>query len=78
MALLKSLLSAGFLLIPFNWKVLFNYKSKVCFGWQIDEHVQREIMNHRSLRHPNIVRFKEVFVAIPIGCTGSCAMLKCY
>ncbi|KAL0367977.1 UNVERIFIED_CONTAM: Serine/threonine-protein kinase SAPK1 [Sesamum calycinum] len=28
-------------------------------GKKIDEHVQREIMNHRSLRHPNIVRFKE-------------------
>lgn len=28
---------------------------------QIDEHVQREIMNHRSLKHPNIVRFKEVW-----------------
>ena len=28
---------------------------------QIDEHVQREIMNHRSLKHPNIVRFKEVY-----------------
>lgn len=27
---------------------------------QIDEHVQREIMNHRSLKHPNIIRFKEV------------------
>ncbi len=27
---------------------------------QIDENVQREIINHRSLRHPNIVRFKEV------------------
>lgn len=32
-----------------------------CFGLlQIDEHVQREIMNHRSLKHPNIIRFKEV------------------
>ncbi|KAJ8544022.1 hypothetical protein K7X08_025640 [Anisodus acutangulus] len=31
-------------------------------GKKIDEHVQREIMNHRSLRHPNIVRFKEVFL----------------
>lgn len=30
------------------------------FLLQIDEHVQREIMNHRSLKHPNIVRFKEV------------------
>lgn len=29
---------------------------------QIDENVQREIINHRSLRHPNIVRFKEVSV----------------
>jgi len=27
---------------------------------QIDENVQREIINHQSLRHPNIVRFKEV------------------
>ncbi|KAK1304406.1 Serine/threonine-protein kinase SAPK3 [Acorus calamus] len=25
---------------------------------KIDENVQREIINHRSLRHPNIVRFK--------------------
>ncbi|GJM91497.1 hypothetical protein PR202_ga07873 [Eleusine coracana subsp. coracana] len=28
-------------------------------GKKIDENVQREIINHRSLRHPNIVRFKE-------------------
>ncbi|CAI0422179.1 unnamed protein product [Linum tenue] len=28
-------------------------------GSKIDEHVQREIMNHRSLKHPNIIRFKE-------------------
>lgn len=31
-------------------------------GEKIDEHVQREIMNHRSLNHPNIVRFKEVLL----------------
>ncbi|XP_020255773.1 serine/threonine-protein kinase SAPK2-like isoform X1 [Asparagus officinalis] len=31
-------------------------------GEKIDEHVQREIMNHRSLTHPNIVRFKEVLL----------------
>lgn len=31
-------------------------------GPKIDEHVQREIMNHRSLKHPNIIRFKEVFL----------------
>jgi len=32
---------------------------------QIDENVAREIINHRSLRHLNIIRFKEVccFVA---------------
>ncbi|KAJ0672557.1 putative protein kinase CAMK-OST1L family [Helianthus annuus] len=29
-------------------------------GSKIDENVQREIINHRSLRHPNIIRFKEV------------------
>ncbi|WOL17854.1 serine/threonine-protein kinase SAPK7-like [Canna indica] len=29
-------------------------------GRRIDENVAREIMNHRSLRHPNIIRFKEV------------------
>ncbi|XP_044484498.1 serine/threonine-protein kinase SAPK2-like [Mangifera indica] len=31
-------------------------------GQKIDEHVQREIMNHRALKHPNIIRFKEVFI----------------
>ncbi|CAN6241507.1 unnamed protein product [Urochloa humidicola] len=29
-------------------------------GSRIDENVFREIVNHRSLRHPNIIRFKEV------------------
>ncbi|KAM0030322.1 putative protein kinase CAMK-OST1L family [Helianthus debilis subsp. tardiflorus] len=31
-------------------------------GSKIDENVQREIINHRLLRHPNIIRFKEVFL----------------
>ncbi|XP_028776577.1 serine/threonine-protein kinase SAPK2-like [Neltuma alba] len=31
-------------------------------GIKIDEHVQREITNHRSLMHPNIIRFKEVLL----------------
>lgn len=31
-------------------------------GQKIDENVAREIINHRSLRHPNIIRFKEVVV----------------
>uniref|UniRef100_A0A6N2KHS1 protein-serine/threonine phosphatase n=1 Tax=Salix viminalis TaxID=40686 RepID=A0A6N2KHS1_SALVM len=33
----------------------------VCWGGdiQIDEHVQREIRNHSSLKHPNIIIFKE-------------------
>ncbi|KAE7997630.1 hypothetical protein FH972_002246 [Carpinus fangiana] len=29
-------------------------------GHRIDENVAREIINHRSLRHPNIIRFKEL------------------
>ncbi|XAR73952.1 Non-specific serine/threonine protein kinase [Bertholletia excelsa] len=31
-------------------------------GDKIDGNVHREIINHRSLRHPNIVRFKEVIL----------------
>ncbi|CAN4107651.1 unnamed protein product [Withania somnifera] len=31
-------------------------------GEKIDENVKREIINHRSLRHSNIVRFKEVIL----------------
>ncbi|KAI3669212.1 hypothetical protein L6452_40439 [Arctium lappa] len=31
-------------------------------GHKIDEHVEREILNHRSLKHPNIIRFKEVLL----------------
>lgn len=39
------------------WSICF---SLWCCVLQIDENVQREIINHRSLRHPNIIRFKEV------------------
>ncbi|KAJ6821653.1 serine/threonine-protein kinase SAPK7 [Iris pallida] len=31
-------------------------------GQRVDENVAREIINHRSLRHPNIIRFKEVLL----------------
>ncbi|XP_020216633.1 serine/threonine-protein kinase SRK2I isoform X1 [Cajanus cajan] len=31
-------------------------------GDKIDANVKREIINHRSLRHPNIIRFKEVIL----------------
>ncbi|KAH7660860.1 Non-specific serine/threonine protein kinase protein [Dioscorea alata] len=31
-------------------------------GEKIDEHVKREIINHRSLKHMNIIRFKEVIL----------------
>ncbi|KAL9327687.1 hypothetical protein ACSQ67_002690 [Phaseolus vulgaris] len=31
-------------------------------GDKIDQNVKREIINHRSLRHPNIIRFKEVIL----------------
>jgi len=42
------------------------------FGFpQIDEHVQREIMNHRSLKHPNIIRFKEVNIPLSRTCISS-------
>lgn len=34
------------------------------YDLQIDENVAREIINHRSLRHPNIIRFKEAIRAI--------------
>ncbi|PKA56829.1 Serine/threonine-protein kinase SAPK7 [Apostasia shenzhenica] len=42
-------------------------------GHKIDENVAREIINHRSLRHPNIIRFKEValtptYLAIVMEC----------
>lgn len=45
--------------IVFTSSLLF---SDLLFGnWlQIDEKVQREIINHRSLRHPNIIQFREV------------------
>ncbi|GAU29277.1 hypothetical protein TSUD_226480 [Trifolium subterraneum] len=31
-------------------------------GNKIDENVEREIINHRSLSHPNIINLKEIFV----------------
>ncbi|GAB4861271.1 Serine/threonine-protein kinase sapk2 [Ancistrocladus abbreviatus] len=31
-------------------------------GSKIDEHVVREIVNHSSLKHPNIIKFKEVLL----------------
>ncbi|XP_050372267.1 serine/threonine-protein kinase SRK2H-like [Argentina anserina] len=31
-------------------------------GCKIDENVAREIINHRTLRHPNIIGFREVFL----------------
>jgi len=31
-------------------------------AWQIDRNVEREIVNHRALNHPNIIGFKEVFL----------------
>ncbi|KAG5525855.1 hypothetical protein RHGRI_032221 [Rhododendron griersonianum] len=34
-------------------------------GLKIDENVAREIINHRSLRHPNIIRFKEASIRVP-------------
>jgi len=31
-------------------------------GSQITRHVEREILNHRTLQHPNVVSFREVYV----------------
>ena len=38
---------------------------------QIDKNVERELINHRSLLHPNIIRFKEVRLG---SCSGRCSM----
>ncbi|GFY89356.1 protein kinase superfamily protein [Actinidia rufa] len=41
-------------------------------GRKIDENVAREIINHRSLRHPNIIRFKEAsipYLLLPVVLT---------
>ena len=42
---------------------------------QIDEHVQREIINHRSLKHPNIIRFKEVNI-VPLSHLSFFSVIK--
>jgi len=42
------------------WDYKFFFLLFLLFHFQIDENVAREIINHRSLRHPNIIRFKEV------------------
>ncbi|CAN7020033.1 unnamed protein product [Brassica rapa subsp. trilocularis] len=34
-------------------------------GSKIDEDLVREIMKHKSLHHPNVIRFKEVMVSTP-------------
>ncbi|EXB63558.1 Serine/threonine-protein kinase SRK2E [Morus notabilis] len=50
-------------------------------GEKIDENVQREIINHRSLRHPNIVRFKEArffFQQLISGVSYCHAMQVCH
>ena len=53
----------GLLLVSYSDEVaycFFFFCVWCCCVSQIDENVKREIINHRSLRHPNIVRFKEV------------------
>lgn len=49
--------------IPFPFLGFHPFSSSSVLVLQIDEHVQREIMNHRSLKHPNIIRFKEVIMS---------------
>ncbi|XP_038900630.1 serine/threonine-protein kinase SRK2E-like isoform X3 [Benincasa hispida] len=50
-------------------------------GDKIDENVQREIINHRSLKHPNIVKFKEArffFQQLISGVSYCHAMQVCH
>uniref|UniRef100_A0A803KSF8 non-specific serine/threonine protein kinase n=1 Tax=Chenopodium quinoa TaxID=63459 RepID=A0A803KSF8_CHEQI len=52
-------------LVAVNSVIDMGFETAISFRYvllQIDENVQREIINHRSLRHPNIVRFKEVIL----------------
>ncbi|KAL5181724.1 Serine/threonine-protein kinase SRK2A [Glycine soja] len=44
-------------------------------GKKIDANVQREIVNHRSLRHPNIIRFKEVRLCFCVTLNAFCIRL---
>ena len=49
--------------------VVYYYLKKIgnlLYFKQIDENVAREILNHRSLRHPNIIQFKEVLKFYPL------------
>ncbi|XP_050894888.1 serine/threonine-protein kinase SAPK7 isoform X2 [Lathyrus oleraceus] len=50
-------------------KLIHNKETKAIFavkyisrGHKVDERVAREIINHRTLAHPNIIQFKEVFL----------------
>ena len=44
---------------------------------QIDKNVERELINHRSLLHPNIIRFKEVSLHHRLfACGSSCINLS--
>lgn len=49
----------------------FDLPVSLLVWWQIDENVAREIINHRSLRHPNIIRFKEVCAFLHFRFLGS-------
>jgi len=33
-----------------------------CRGTNINNHVEREILNHRELQHPNVIQFREAFL----------------
>lgn len=36
---------------------------KIERGWKISEYVEREVLLHHSLSHPNVIAFREVFVS---------------
>jgi hypothetical protein len=53
--------SGGLVAVNGAWKP-FPSSSQLLMPVFIRRNVERELINHRSLLHPNIIRFKEVFV----------------
>lgn len=59
-SLLSSMSSARF-------SVHFCFSYALYLYSQIDENVEREIVNHRLLQHPNVIYFKEVISSFLLG-----------
>ncbi|KAB2611977.1 hypothetical protein D8674_020009 [Pyrus ussuriensis x Pyrus communis] len=55
------------LLSSSSWQPRMPSLSQILLGLNMDEHVQRDIMNHRSLKNLNIIRFKENMLNLVFG-----------